>query len=458
LDASKIVIDFLIGFLGLGIMIFVHELGHLLAAKSLKVKVETFSIGYGKKLVGFKRGDTTYQLGWFPFGGFTKFKGEHLFAQAIEQNLDRIPADADCYYNQPAWKRVIISFAGPAFNILFAFIFFTLVYWVGFYQNTYGNRVILASEVNAITTGVVPGETYPADAAGLMSGDTILKIDDTKILQFDDIMSAIASAPNRQLKFRVARLDGTIHDLVITPRLVPDKGIGQVGIQPDAEAIVAEGGKPDAIQNQWIEPGDRFITVAGRPVNTFLDFLRAFRERPKFLPVTVSRSGTEVKGIFYPQYQNMFLGLNLRTESIRTPSYSLPQSMEKSLDQIGQTAYSIALFFSLIPKINVANSVSGPIRTTYYIGEAARQGFMKSFDQGVVQFIRILCLLSVILAIMNLLPLPVLDGGFIILFLIEWIKRKPFRPKFIYIFQIVGIVFMVAVGLFVIVNDFLHPW
>ena len=168
--------DILVGILGLFIMIFVHEFGHLVAGKLLKVKVETFSLGYGKKLWGFKWRGTTYQIAVFPFGGFTKFSGEHLFAKAIEQNLDRIPEDADSYYNQPPWKRMLISFAGPLANILFALVFFTIVYWVGYNQYSYGNRIILASEMNKVITGASAGMN-PADTAGLKNGDRITAID-----------------------------------------------------------------------------------------------------------------------------------------------------------------------------------------------------------------------------------------------------------------------------------------
>jgi regulator of sigma E protease len=454
-----VVSNILVGLLGLFVMIFVHEFGHLLAAKTLGVKVETFSLGYGKKLIGFRLGETTYQIAVFPFGGFTKFKGEHLFAKAVEENLDRIPEDPDSYYNQPAWKRVLISFAGPFANVVFAAVFFTIVYGVGFNQYDYGNRIILASDLDKVTVGT-PAAANPADAAGLKSGDKITAVDGKPVSRFGDLAAALAVAPNRKLTLTVARADGSVARVEVTPRLNPDTGGGIIGISYDAEPVVAAIDPRVAADNSWLKPGDRITEAAGKPVASRLDLVLACLGRPVSLPVTVSRNGKSFNEMFYPNYadNDYPLGLTFATMVFRTPSYTFGQAGEKGLENIGQTVASIGMFFANIPRINVGKSVSGPLRTTYYIGQATIEGFKHSVGEGIIQFLIILCYLSVILAVMNLLPLGIMDGGFIVLFLIEAIRRKPYRPRFLYAFQIVGFVVLVLIGVFVVVNDFMQRW
>jgi regulator of sigma E protease len=449
--------DILVGILGLFIMILVHEFGHLVAGKLLKVKVETFSLGYGRKLWGFTWRGTTYQIAVFPLGGFTKFSGEHLFAKAIEENLDRIPADGDSYYNQPPWKRVLISFAGPLANVIFAVVFFTIIYWAGFNQYDYGNRIILASEMNKVITGAST-EANPADAAGLQSGDRITAVNGTPVVRFGELAGALASAPDKKLVLTVVRNDKTIEHIEITPRLNKDYGAGFIGIYPDTGLVVSHMNATTAAMNSWLKPGDLIVEAGGRPVTSRLDLVLLCLHKPLSLPMTVRRDGRSVRGTFYPDYSDKTapLGLAFQTKAFRTPPYTPWQALAKGFENIGQTVYSIGLFFTLIPRINVGNSVSGPIRTTFFIGQAAIEGFQHSFDQGLVQFVIILCYLSVILAIMNLLPLGIMDGGFIVLFLIEAIRRKPYRPRFLYIFQLVGFVLLVGLGLFVILNDIIH--
>ncbi len=215
-----------------------------------------------------------------------------------------------------------------------------------------------------------------------------------------------------------------------------------------------------AAMNEWLKPGDQITEAAGKAVKSRLDIMLACMEKPVSLTMTVDRNGKSLSGMYYPNYgdADMPLGLGFEAQVFRTPSYTLAQAAVKGFENIGQTVYSIGTFFSLIGRIDVGKSVSGPVRTTYYIGQAAVEGFKHSFDQGLVQFILILCYLSVILAVMNLLPFGIMDGGFIVLYVIEMIRRKPYRPRFLYRFQIVGFVVMVLLGIFVVANDFMQRW
>lgn len=445
----------LIGLFGLGIMIFVHELGHLAAAKLLRVKVETFSLGYGKKIFGFKKGDTTYQIALFPLGGFCKMKGEHLFIQALEKNLDRIPADSDSYYNTPPWKRILISLAGPLFNVIFAILMFTLLYWIGFAEYTYDNRIILASEFSR------PGQeqtALPADKAGLQTEDRITSIDGATIRHFYDLQRIISMAPNREMDLTFER-GGVSRTTKITPLLDTDTARGYIGIVNYAEPVIDRITTAEmSALNPWLKSGDRIMKIGDTYIENQLDLIRSFEGKPESLPAVILRDGEYISHALHVSYNDatggVMIGLSFVTRPFRTPDMNFFQAMGKAVNEVLFNISTIINFFSLIPqKINISNAIGGPIITTYYIGEAAGQGLEKGLDQGIVQFIQFLCALSVILFFMNLLPLPVLDGGFVILFLIEWIRRKPFRPRFIFRYQMIGVGILAMLIIFVVFND-----
>ncbi len=445
--------DILIGVFGLGIMIFVHELGHLIAAKLLRVKVEKFSIGYGKKLVGFTRGGTTYQIALFPFGGFTKMKGEHVFARAVQENLDRLPDDPDNYYHQAPWKRVIIALAGPVFNILFAILFFTVLYWAGFNEYSYGNRVILTSDLAARP----PAEPNPADAAGIKTGDRIIAVNGRETRHFGEIRRELAFSPDRPASVTVQRENGAIERLTVTPRLNRDSASGVIGVTDYADPVVQSVSPKTAELNSWLIPGVRITAVDGRPVKSNYDVLAAFKNKPESLPMTIEMNGKTITRDFHPQYIDgdfQPLGIGFAVQPFRTPRYNIVQAFIRGLDEFSLNAYSIVYFISLLPKrINVGNVIGGPLQTTVTIVQYTASGLDRGLDQGLVQFIQLLCMLSTILALMNLLPLPVLDGGFIILFIIEWLRRKPFRPRFIFRFQMVGVGLLGLLFIVVMFND-----
>mgnify|MGYP002515730566 FL=1 len=170
-----------LGLLCLCFLIFFHELGHFLAAKLFKVKVEAFSVGFGPVLLHRKHGDTDYRLSLIPLGGYCKMKGENDFFRSLELDLNYIDAEKDSLYGVHSLKRIAISFAGPFFNFLYAFMGFVIIALAGYTYYSYSNKINLATD------------TYPemhsaAKDAGILSGDVITSINGTPINNFSDLI------------------------------------------------------------------------------------------------------------------------------------------------------------------------------------------------------------------------------------------------------------------------------
>jgi regulator of sigma E protease len=164
-----LILKILLGLVGLGVVVLIHELGHFLAARAVGIDVEAFSIGWGKPILKKKVGKVEYRLGMFPIGGYCKMSGENEFQEAYEKKSAAITPVKGTFYGAAPLRRIVVSFAGPAFNLLFAVLVFSIIWGIGFEVNTLDNRIVLVSDIT-------PGETYPADLSGLKTGDTIIDI------------------------------------------------------------------------------------------------------------------------------------------------------------------------------------------------------------------------------------------------------------------------------------------
>jgi regulator of sigma E protease len=191
----------LFGIVGLGLMVFIHELGHFIAAKLNGVEVEVFSLGWGTKMVGFTRGGTTYQISWLPIGGYCKLKGDEMMRQALAEGLAEMPKEKGSYYAAPPWRRIVIAAFGPVFNLVFAIVVFTLIWWAGFKVYSPDNRIILATDYTLDSFASTP----PATAAGLKTGDRVTEIDGKPVRNFQDIIEGVSFSAGKTLNFSVER-------------------------------------------------------------------------------------------------------------------------------------------------------------------------------------------------------------------------------------------------------------
>jgi regulator of sigma E protease len=415
------------------------------------IEVEAFSIGWGKPILKKKAGGVEYRLGMFPIGGYCKMKGENEFREAYESHASAIPRTKGAFYSVSPFRRIIVAAAGPGFNLLFAVLVFSIVWGIGFETQTLDNRIVLVSDID-------PGEQYPADQGGLKTGDRIIDIDGKPVANYHDIQELIATNPEKSLPLRALR-DGEVLDLTVRPSLDKDTGAGKIGVYFWSEPVisaVAEG-SPAAIAG--LRQGDRILRVNGEDFFYTVALFRILRSQPPLLQVEYERDGQPLEATIVLSYAGEGpgdIGISYESIRFRSPSFSPIGALAKGAGEAGKTfALSVKSFSLLFRGIDLTKAVSGPVRITYMVGDIATEGFGQSFGAGISSMVNFLALISIALCIMNLLPLPVLDGGLILLFVIELIKRKPLNPRFISAFQTVGVVLIFGLMLFAVFGDIL---
>lgn len=447
-----ILLKIALGLVGLGVVVFVHELGHFIVAKLSGIEVEAFSIGWGKKLVGYTYKGTEYRLSVFPVGGYCKMKGEDVLKEAWQENRDEIPKEEGSFFAAHPLKRIGVALSGPLFNVLFAVVVLSSLWLVGFTVQTFENRVVLASEYPLGQNG----GSHPADRAGLETGDRILQVAGQETPHFRALQEAIVPNAGQPLEMVVER-DGRRVSVTVTPRMNPESGAGQIGIYAWVDPVIGEVADGSAAEAAGLQPGDRIVEAQGEPVRHSIAFLSVLVDRPETLTVTVERNGSRVQeelSLTYSEQGAENLGIAFEAMSYRTPPMgpfrAIGRGAGETFETLMLTFRSIALLFQ---GVDVRQAVSGPIQITYFVGEVASQGFSMGVGQGFSSVLNFLSLLSVALFVMNLLPIPALDGGQIVLFIFEMASGKPLNPKVVYRYQTIGVVLIFALILLAVLSD-----
>jgi regulator of sigma E protease len=376
-------------------------------------------------------------------------KGDTEYQEAWENSQKALTPVQGSFLGAKPWKRIIVAFAGPFFNFLFAVIVLSVIWGGGIEIETLENRIVLLADID--------GQSYPSDQGGLKSGDRIIVINGNEINTYRDIQENIALNPDMDLSVTVLR-DGTKLDLTIHPQL--DKsGIGKIGVYYWADPLINAVLPGSPAEKAGLKPGDRIIGMNGEEFLYTVALFRIFGDsKPAAFPLQYERNGTidtvDISGVAYSA-DVPDLGIEYPTVRYKTPKLSPPQAMVKgSLEAIKTLAVSVKSLGLLFKKgIDLTQAVSGPARITYMVGDIAAEGFGESVETGFSSVLNFLALISIALCIMNLLPLPILDGGLIVLFLIELIRRRPLHPKVISAFQTAGMVIIFGLMIFAVFND-----
>jgi regulator of sigma E protease len=414
-------------------MILIHELGHSWAARFFGVRVETFSFGFGPRLFGFRRGDTDFRFSAILFGGYVKMAGE--------QPGEEPSNDPQALSAKPRWQRLIIVFAGPAMNVVLSVALLTGLFMVRYPK--------LANADEPASIGYVQPAS-PAAAAGLREGDTIVQINELTNPKWEDIVLKEIAAPGKPLVIGYVR-DGQRFHTTVTPVLDEQTGVGTTGWEEQNEVQVA-GVLPgmDAERRGVIKRGDILVSVNGERIRSAAKLNAVLKQTGgKLVPVTLRRNGELITTSIQPSYSDSegryMMGVQLERPIIIT-KLSFPDAFRESVQQNIKYASVIYQFLEgLIERRMSAKSLEGPIGIARLSGDAARE--------GPTAFVGLMAMVSLNLAIFNLLPIPILDGGMILMLLIEMLMRRDLSLQFKEAVFKLGMVFLMAVVVFVLYND-----
>lgn len=444
------VLNILIGLVGLGVVVFIHELGHLLAAKAVGIEVEAFSLGWGRKLVGYTWHGTEYRISVFPVGGYCKMKGEQSYAAALENQEDQLPEDPGSFFSAAPWKRIVTLLAGPVANLLLAFVILTVIWWAGFTTETFQNRIVLASDYQPSSAS----EPLPAESAGLQTGDYIVGLGSRTVSTYADIQEIVAQNARTDLQVTYER-DGTRRASTITPALDEETGAGRIGVFAWVDPVIDAVQPGSPAEAAGIQSGDVILSIDGTDTPHSLAVGAALSQTDGAAELALRRDDSRIETTVRPNDEGM-IGVSFRTLSVPTPDLSFPQAVaagvRESFRILSVSVRSLRLLFQ---GVQLRSAVAGPVRISYYIGDVATSGFAVGFAIGLRSLFNFLALLSVVLFFMNLLPIPVLDGGQIVLSAVEWIRGKAPHPRFIQRYQTVGAVIVFALLFFAIFGDIL---
>jgi regulator of sigma E protease len=429
----------------LGVLIFVHELGHFLAARRHGVRVLTFSLGFGPKILKVTRGDTEYCVSAIPLGGYVKMAGENPD--------DPRSGQPDEFLSKTKWQRFQILFAGPAMNIILAVVVLAYVLAVQ------GVRIELYMDEPAVIGSVLADS--PAEKAGLMREDRITSVAGDTIATWRDLEIAIGiRRPNRDVSVTVQR-DGQPRTFTVRPVAEGRYEVSDIGVMPNASPIITRVMAGDPAEQAGLKSGDIILSVNGERIATRMQLIQVISQNgSKTIQMTVRRGSEDVTLSATPEQRSAggWLGVELSVPSrsfTPGPLQALRLSVEQNIESSGLIFRTLAGLFTGETSVR---QLQGPVGIAQLSGESAQQGF--------ITLLSLMAMLSINLGILNLMPVPVLDGGHILIMALEGIARRDFSMAVKEKMLLAGFVVLMMLMVTVIYNDLtriswlesLMPW
>jgi regulator of sigma E protease len=427
----------------LGVLVFVHELGHFLAARRLGVRVLTFSLGFGPKLAKVRRGDTEYCISAIPLGGYVKMAGENPD--------DPRTGRPDEFLSKTKWERFQILIMGPAMNIILAVVVMAIVL-------AQGAEVPIYQDQPPVVGAVSPGS--PAERVGIQRGDRILTVAGDQVDTWDDLFLSVGTRPDRDVALTVMR-DGQTRTVSVRTVSEGRFEIGNIGVLPDINPIVASVIAGEPAERAGLKAGDVVIAVNGERMVTRTQFIEAIsRNGGKQIDLTIDRGEQQLHISATPEQRGDrgMLGLYV-TEPTRSftpgPIEAVQLSVERNIE-FG------ALIFKTLGGLFVGETsprqLMGPVAISQLSGESAQAGWIALFT--------LMASISLNLGLLNLLPIPVLDGGHILIMALEGVARRDFSMAVKEKMLLAGFVLLMMLMVTVIYNDLtriswierLMPW
>ena len=421
--------------IGLGLMVLVHELGHFVVAKAFGVRVDVFSLGFGPRLWGWRRGATDYRISSLPVGGYVKMAGDNPMEQRA--------GEPDEFLSKTRWQRTLIALAGPATNILIAVIMIAGLLVVGKAQPVYVDRPVNVAWV---------AKDSPAEKAGIRAGDRIVEFRGKANPTWERVsFELLFASPNNGIPATLER-DGQFVSATVHAAQDEFSAVGY----PEEPVLVGSVARGMPAEVSGIQPGDRILEINHQPVVSPMQFawlIQQVKGQPTEL--LVERGERKLHAMLRPTYVDpgdgtprwqIGIGFRFATEK---HSYSLGGAVERSIWLNARITEQILYVVSQLFQGRMSlKQVQGPLGIVRESGRAARR--------GPADLISVMALISLNLGILNLLPIPILDGGHILLMAIEGTLRRDLSVRVKERFVQAGLVFLLVIFAIVMYNDVLR--
>ncbi|MCC6272251.1 MAG: RIP metalloprotease RseP [Deltaproteobacteria bacterium] len=431
----------------LGLLIFIHELGQFLVAKFSGIRVERFSLGFGPH-IGFKVGETEYCLSLLPLGGYVKMSGQEDFEEGEIVPLD----DPRAFSSKSLWTRMKVVLAGPGMNLVLPFILMPIVFMIGRQEPKYLSQ---PPQVLGVQTD------SSAAKAGVEKGDLILAVNGKPAASWDQVMREISKPAGAEVKLQLKRGDQTLEKAATLQALEGGMG-GYLGLEPvffvDVEPLIGAFTPDSPAHAAGMKAGDKVVAINGAPVadwNAMADLVN--QSKGKESRFTVERAGEKVElkisPIFNPNLNKYVIGVAKASnpDNFVKRQYGLGEAFQKGVkENLMLFGMTFKVLKDLVTLKASYKELGGPVRIAQISAKAAQQ--------GLGNFLYLLAFLSIQLGVLNLLPIPVLDGGHLLFMAYEGIAGKALSMRKRLIAQQVGMFMLLTLMVVVTVNDIDAVW
>ncbi len=421
----------------LGILIFVHELGHFLMARRIGVRVLTFSLGFGPKILKMRRGDTEYCVSAIPLGGYVKMAGENP--------EDTRTGASDEFLSKTKWQRFQVLVMGPLMNLALAVVVMAAVLYQGAPAPKYEQEPVV---VGSFVSDPATRQAAPAEAAGLRVGDRIVTVNGEPVDTWTKYHMAVMPKPNRPLLLGIDR-GGRALTVEVTPRALGKFEVGDIGIMPavNPEATVVLENSPAS--EVGLRVGDVVLGVNGqRPIEyeRLIETIRANEGKP--IVFEIARGSERHTLTITPRKMEdlVRIGAQFSPYELRRIEPGPLQALQLSLKQNWEWSRLIVKTLAgLFTRETNVKQLMGPVAIAQVSGSAAEAGWLELFG--------LMAMISLNLGLLNLMPIPVLDGGHILILALEGLSRRDFSMKVKEKMLLVGFALLVTLMVTVIYND-----
>jgi regulator of sigma E protease len=429
----------------LGVLVFVHELGHFLAAKRIGIKVLKFQLGFNPTVFSVRRGDTEYSIGALPLGGYVKMAGE---------NPDEPQSGGpDEFLSRTKWERFQVLIMGPLMNLGLAFILTAVVLYQGAERLAYEDQPVVVGSVESGS---------PAAGVGIQAGDRIISVSGRNVETWEDFYIAVGTKPGREVSVSYVR-GGSTSTVNVTP--VPSKDtrfeIGEIGVLPNVHPHIRSVSAGEPADRAGLKPNDVVLAVNGEPITFSTDLKDAISKRPEQqIAIAILRSGQPLTIQATPKRvgDTGLLGVGIADETVSVKpglAGSIRMSLDKNIQYSGLIFQTIG---GLLTAETSPKQLMGPVAIAQLSGESAQLGWIALFS--------LMAQISLNLGLLNLLPIPVLDGGHIFIMAMEGVARRDFSSRMKEKMLLAGFVVLMTLMVTVIYNDLtriswierLMPW